>query len=154
MQELLDYPVAVFVISLIVFWSAVHGGCVLAVRLRERDDPDRDDLRLITSSSLTLLALVIGFNFSMAMGRYDQRRNYEEEEANAIGTEYVRADLLPAQDADRVRALLKAYLDQRFLFYATHDKDRLRSINSEEARIEIAMWEIVQTAQTRSPPTR
>ena len=39
----------------------------------------------------------------------------EEEEANAIGTEYVRADLLPAADAARVRALLRNYLDQRVL---------------------------------------
>ncbi len=43
-----------------------------------------------------LLGLIIGFSFSMAISRYDQRKNYEEAEANAIGTEYVRADLLPA----------------------------------------------------------
>ena len=51
------------------------------------------------NASLTLLALIIGFSFSMAVSRYDQRKNYEEEEANAIGTEYVRVDLLPAEDA-------------------------------------------------------
>jgi hypothetical protein len=43
---------------------------------------------------LTLLALIIGFSFSMAVSRYDQRKSYEEAEANAIGTEYARADLL------------------------------------------------------------
>lgn len=151
MQRFLDYPLAVFLVSLIVFWSAVQGGCALAVRLRERDDPDRDDLKLITSSCLTLLALVIGFNFSMAMGRYDQRRNYEEEEANAIGTEYVRADLLPAEDTQRVRTLLKEYLDQRLRFYTTHDYAQLRSIDSEQARIESEMWKIVETAANAEP---
>jgi hypothetical protein len=45
---------------------------------------------------MTLLALIIGFTFSMAVSRYDQRRTLEEAEANAIGTEYLRADLLPA----------------------------------------------------------
>ena len=38
---------------------------------------------------------LIAFAFSMAVSRYDQRKNYEEQEANAIGTEYVRADQLP-----------------------------------------------------------
>jgi hypothetical protein len=47
---------------------------------------------------LTLLALIIGFSFSMAVTRYDQRKNTEQE-ANAIGTEYVRADLLSPVDA-------------------------------------------------------
>jgi hypothetical protein len=42
----------------------------------------------------------------MAVSRYDQRKNYEEAEANAIGTEYVRADLLPTTDAMSVRQLL------------------------------------------------
>ena len=43
----------------------------------------------------------------MAITRYDQRKNYEEAEANAIGTEYVRADLLPETDAAKVRELLE-----------------------------------------------
>jgi hypothetical protein len=40
----------------------------------------------------------------MAVSRYDLRESYEEAEANAIHTEYVRADLLPAADALKVRA--------------------------------------------------
>ena len=42
------------------------------------------------AASLTLPGLIIGFTFSMAIDRYDQRKNYEEAEANAIGTEYLR----------------------------------------------------------------
>jgi hypothetical protein len=49
----------------------------------------------------------------MAVSRYDQRKNLEEAETNTIGTEYVRADLLPPADAATVRALLKSYVDQR-----------------------------------------
>ena len=49
----------------------------------------------VQAAALTLLGLIIGFSFSMATGRYDLRKSYEEAEANAIGTEYVRADLLP-----------------------------------------------------------
>ena len=45
-----------------------------------------------------MLALIIGFSISMASSRYDQRKNREEAEANAIGTEMLRADLLPPAD--------------------------------------------------------
>jgi hypothetical protein len=54
-----------------------------------------------------LLALIIGFSFSIAIGRYEQRRDYEEAEAKAIGTEYVRADFLASTDAAKVRVLLR-----------------------------------------------
>ena len=57
----------------------------------------------------------------MATNRYDQRKNFEEAEANAIGTEWLRADLLTPADADTVRKLLGSYLNQRIAFYANKD---------------------------------
>ena len=88
-----------------------RSGCAIGVRR-----PRSDDFGLILAATLTLLALIIGFSFSMATARYDQRKNYEEQEANAIGTEYVRADLLSPVEAAKVRSLLGSYLDQRVLF--------------------------------------
>src|SRR5262245_10726477 len=70
---------------------------------------DQEGFSTVRNATLTLLGLIIGFSFSMAVTRYDQRKNYEEAEANAIGTEYVRADLLPAEDAGKVRKLLIRY---------------------------------------------
>ena len=81
-------------------------------------------------AALTLLSLLIGFTFSMAISRYDQRKTYEEAEANAIGTEYVRLGVLPEADAARVRALLKDYLDQRVLFYTNRDANQLQQVNA------------------------
>ncbi|MET3907810.1 hypothetical protein ABID59_002151 [Bradyrhizobium sp. S3.3.6] len=84
-------------------------------------DEQKDDLSLVLAASLTLLALIIGFSFSMATNRYDQRKNFEEAEANAIGTEYLRADFLPPADTARVRALLSDYTKQRILFFINAD---------------------------------
>jgi hypothetical protein len=70
----------------------------------------------------------------MAIGRYDQRNNLEEGEANAIGTQYMRADLLPAADAAKVRALLRDYVDQRILRYETRDEEKIRQISTRTAR--------------------
>ena len=58
---------------------------------------EREDLDIVQTAILTLLALIIGFSFSMAVSRYDVRKTYWEAEANAIGTEYLRADLLPVE---------------------------------------------------------
>ena len=110
------YPFLIFVLSLTGLWLSALLGAYLG-RLRPVEESERQDLNLVVSSSLTMLGLIIGFTFSMAVSRYDLRKNYEEEEANAIGTEYVRAGLLPPADATKIRGLLKRYLDQRISYY-------------------------------------
>jgi len=144
----------VFAISLVALWLAVQFGAFLAHRVRPLTEGERDDLDLLISSSLTLLALIIGFSFSMAVSRYDQRKNYEEEEANAIGTEYLRAELLPAAEAAKVKQLLTQYTDQRLLFYTTGNRQKLDAINVETARLQNEMWSTVQSvAKTQQTPT-
>ena len=95
---------------------------------------------------LTLLGLLIGFAFSMAVTRYDQRKDYEEGEANAIGTASVRADLLPDADAAQVRILLKRYLNERVRFYTTLDPLQLAKINAETVALQDQMWAVVRSA--------
>jgi hypothetical protein len=87
----------------------------------------------------------------MAVGRYDERKNLEEAEANAIGTEYVRADLLPSADATRVRNLLRSYIDQRLLFYTTVDVNTLEQINASTVRLQNDLWSAVRSAATAQP---
>src|SRR5450631_714267 len=128
-KPIMEYPIYFFFFSLVVLWLAAQFGFYMRQRRPLRDEL-RDDFGLIETATLTLLGLIIGFSFSMAISRYDQRKNYEEAEANAIGTEYVRADLLPASDAARVRDLLRNYLDQRILFYTTRDERQLQRINA------------------------
>ena len=64
----------------------------------------------------------------MANSRFDQRKTYEEGEANAIGTEYLRADLLRSTDGANVRGPLRDYLDQRISFYETRNVNVLRQM--------------------------
>ncbi|QNI31930.1 hypothetical protein H7849_23370 [Alloacidobacterium dinghuense] len=145
------FPFEVFFVSLIVLWLSVQLGSFFGKLRPIKEEDDRSDLDLVISASLTMLALIIGFTFSMAVSRYDQRKNYEEEEANAIGTEYVRADLLPAADGAKVRQLLTQYLDQRLLFYTTRDQEQLQTIDNQTAKLQNEMWSAVQTAATTQP---
>jgi hypothetical protein len=143
MRNQMISPFLVLFISFVVLWLSARTGA--AFRKREPLDDDlRHDLDVVVAATLTLLGLIIGFSFSMATDRYDQRKNLEESEANAIGTEYVRADLLPADDAGRVRALLIEYLDQRLLFYETNNPDALRQINNATAELETKLWSAVR----------
>ena len=87
----------------------------------------------------------------MATSRYDQRKNYEEAEANAIGTEYVRADLLPDANAAAVRALLRKYLDERILFYMAGDGQELQQINARTARLQTELWTAVRAPAVAQP---
>ncbi len=64
-------------------------------------------------SMLGLLALLLAFTFSAALQRYENRSQTVVAEANAIGTTYLRARLLPGEMPDEVQALLRQYLDVR-----------------------------------------
>ena len=97
----LDHPFLILAISLPTFWLFALTGAWLHKRARDFGQDSHDDFQFVLGGTLTLLALIVGFTFSMAVNRYDQRKNYEEQEANAIGTEYVRADLLPSADGPR-----------------------------------------------------
>ena len=91
MNPIIDNPYAVFAIALVAQWGAAFVGDVLRRRIRPLKKDEREDFDTVLAASLTLLALIIGFSYSMAVSRYDQRKNYEEAEANAIGTAYLRA---------------------------------------------------------------
>ena len=151
MISVLDYPLVIFGLSFILFGLSALAGDFCRRRVAALKQENRDDFSVIQGASLTLLGLLIGFTFSMTITRYDQRKNYEEAEANAIGTEYVRAGLLPAPDAAKVRELLKDYLDQRVLFYVTRDSSRLRQIDSSTAQLQANLWSIVQARAVAQP---
>ena len=147
---MLNYPFVFFFFSLVVMWIAAQIGAV-ARRRRPLEDELRDDFNLVETATLTLLGLIIGFSFSMATVRYDQRKNYEEAEANAIGTEYVRADLLPAADAARVHTQLKKYLDLRIRFYRTRWARDLSQIDADTVQLQGEMWSVVQAPAVARP---
>jgi len=148
----LDYPLLLLLpLSFAVMAaSAWLGGWYAARRPTDAVDT-RDDFNVILAATLTLLGLIIGFTFSMALNRYDQRKNLEEEEANAIGTQYLRAGLLPAADAAKVRALLKDYLDLRIQFYTVRDVELYQQINARTTKMQTELWNAVQAPAVAQP---
>jgi len=151
MSTLTDYPTLVFVLTLCSLWLCAQLGAALRRKQEAHGGRAPETFTIVLTASLTLLGLIIGFTFSMAISRYDMRKNYEAEEANAIGTEYVRAGLLPATDAAMTRLLLRSYLDQRILLYHSGEEDRRGQIRQRIAQQQQQLWSTVQNAALAQP---
>jgi len=151
MSKLTDYPQLLFVVSLVVFWGCAQLGAALRRKQEAHGEPAPEIFTIVLTASLTLLGLIIGFTFSMAVSRYDQRKDYEENEANAIGTEYVRAGLLSSTDAATTRLLLRSYLEQRILRYQSEDEDQRARIRERTTQLQTQLWDTVQRAAIAQP---
>ncbi|SAK82846.1 hypothetical protein AWB75_05318 [Caballeronia catudaia] len=152
MSDPIGHPLFVFLIAFVAMWLAARAGVLLCAFTNAGQTQLPRLFDVIQAATLTLLALIISFSFSMAIERYDQRKNYEEAEANAIGTEYLRLDLLPANDAAKVRELLVGYVAQRISFYSTAHEAELRNINDRTSKTQAALWSAVAAA-ARAEPT-
>ncbi|MGY8661581.1 hypothetical protein Q3C01_04335 [Bradyrhizobium sp. UFLA05-109] len=128
MHAHINNPLIVFVIALIVQCVALYIGDFLRKRTQQLRQDERHDFDTVRATTMTLLALIIAFSFAMAVSRYDQRKTLEEAEANAIGTEYLRADLLPGELGAQARELLGNYLRLRIAFYENDDERAGRAI--------------------------
>ncbi|MGC1988358.1 MAG: hypothetical protein WA690_06275 [Candidatus Acidiferrales bacterium] len=146
---LLDHPLALLVATVAVLWIASRLGFYIHKHTPQPLEPDEDDFALILGATLTLLGLIIGFTFSMAVNRYDQRKNYEEQEANAIGTEYLRLGLSAV--AANGRMLLRDYLDQRIIYYTARDPDRVRQTRVQTSQLESQLWSTLSAPGTLQP---
>jgi hypothetical protein len=95
----------------------------------------------IEAATFALLGLLLGFAFSGALGRFDTRRGLIVQEANAIGTAYLRLDLAPTDDQPELRRLFREYLDARIRVYATPTDDEAtdRSIVAAE-EVQRRIW--------------
>ena len=150
-MNVVDHPLLLFVLSFAILWLSARFGASVLRRWIKLEPDARKDFATILATTLTLNGLIIGFTFSMSIGRYEQRKNYEEAEANAIATEFVRADVLAAADGAKVRALLLAYVDQRLAFYTACREEEIRQIQTRTAQLQMQMWAAVLGTATAQP---
>lgn len=115
--------------------------------------PDgHDPSTVIQTTAFTLLALLLAFSFSLALGRYDARRGALLRESNAIATSFLRADLLDPADAVRMRGDLRDYVAARLDFARADAAPEQRTlINERSFRLQRGMWLLATTAAHRDP---
>jgi len=112
----------------------------------------QDPSAVVQGAAFTVLALLLGFSFSLALGRYDARRAALVREATAIGTTYIRARLLDASDAAAIRADLRSYVAQRIEFAradANPEQRAVADVKSQE--LQRHMWQAAIRTARRDP---
>lgn len=135
---------------LILMTLAVAGGIALRT-WNDRRDPSgsrggEGGLEgYVVSAVLGLLALLMGFTFSLAVDRFEMRRALVLEEANAIGTTYLRAQLLQEPHRTRISQLLVNYTDNRITL-GTAPPDRIPPLLVENDRMLTDLWAATASA--------
>jgi hypothetical protein len=128
----------------ILLFGLLWGSSVLGNRLRMRLRTT-SEATYATAAAVSLLALLIGFTFSLALNRYDNRRDLVVEEAAAVFSLWQRLPLLPNPQRAELAALARRYADQR-LIYFTFGIDQDKALRADEAADAMSdrMWEIVR----------
>jgi hypothetical protein len=137
----------------VVFFAAME----LAFRAGRRHSPRTDDalrshVGALQAALLGLLALLLGFNFAMAVARFDARKALLQEEVSAINTTYLRAQLLPPRERQEVMELLKAYVAARVEFMkAVIDQALIEAAIASAARVEAQLWTVAGRMAEQNP---
>jgi hypothetical protein len=141
---------ALFIVGLLV--AATEFG--RRIRLRSREEKFSSGLGVIDGAVFGLMALLLGFSFSGAVSRFDARRELIVQETNAIGTAWLRVDLLPEAAQPQIRDDFRAYLDARLAFYKNLGADRVKAVDelalSEKLQNKIWRESVVAAKQTSS----
>lgn len=100
-----------FLITCLVLFLAFEGGVFLGKRHRlVSGEEDRSPIGTIVAATLGLLAFILAFTFGIAATKFEDRRTLVVDEANAIGTTFLRAGYLPEASRNEIRNLLKEYV--------------------------------------------
>lgn len=142
----------IFVVLIVLFLLAAEVG-FRAGRQRGRRAADKEpQVGTIQGAILGMLALLLGFSFAMAQSRYDARRALVVDEANAIGTAYLRAQLLPKPEAQEVAAALRRYVDVRLKRLGERvDEPALREALKESEQLHEYLWTRAVRATQQDP---
>ncbi len=106
-----------FVVNEVCFRIAAH-------RQLPARDARKSQIDLVVAALLGLLGLLLAFSFEIGEARFEKRKELVLEEANAIATTYLRADMLPAPQGERIQVLLRQYIDERASLRSVADLDR------------------------------
>lgn len=85
--------------------------------VEEQPERSHKGISSIEAAVFALLGLLLAFSFAGAMSRFDTNRQLIVQEANAIGTAYLRLDLLPADRQPEIRRLFRGYVENRLQVY-------------------------------------
>jgi len=143
-------------------WLVLLGGMLLSIeagmRLRARHraaQGDSTNFGAVHGAAFALMGLVIAFTFSGAASRFDHRRDLVVEEANDIGTAYLRIQVLPEASRGPLQDKFREYVDSRLQTYsAGTDVARVSQLLQQTAELQGQIWKLALEGigHASSPP--
>ena len=154
MLYLLDHPIALFVVVTVVLLLAHEIGYRLRAWAKHPEDKDWEkEVHQTRNQIAVLLSLLIGFAMSMAVSRFDERKQLVIDEANAIGTAYLRVGMQVEPMPTLAPAMFRDYVDARLAIFGTSSGVDERDPAVRRARqIQDELWKQA-TATARKTPT-
>lgn len=145
-------PIAgILVVVVLILFLACEVGYQLGKRAKTRKEVESPaSLGSIVAGLLGMLAFVLAFTFSIASGHNDLRKLRVLEEANVVGTAYLRADLLPAEYGEEIKGLLRDYVDLRLQKVTV---ENYRAVLDRSEVIHGLLWTRVRGAALARPDT-
>jgi hypothetical protein len=134
-----------FVICL-AFFALMLAATEVGFRLGRKSEgitPDKTKSQVSTVEAgiLAVLGLLLGFTMSMAVSRFEARKQLVLDEANAIGTSCLRTELIPAPQGSEIASLLRQYVDVRVQYgTANNDLPRLGSLHTRTISLQKEFW--------------
>ena len=143
----------VFGVSAVMLLLFAETGYRLGAAARRRNpEAARNHGGSIQGAVLGLLGLLLGFSFAMAVGRHDTRRLLAVEEANSIGTTWLRTEFLGETRAAEARELLRRYTGHHLQAYRTaNDPAAFSKLMAESTGIQNQLWKIASEAAAEKP---
>lgn len=134
---------ALFAATVAVVMSAMWAGYGLghaAPRwsVNEKESP----VSTAATAILTLVGFILAFTFSIVSDRYDARVTLVRDEANVIGTAWLRSDFLPEPDRSEAAGLFREYVDRRLDAIQSRDFDKIKIMLIESGRIQRQLWDM------------
>jgi hypothetical protein len=127
-------------------------GVVAGRRLRDKAEILREPVGVVQAALLGLVALILAFGLTMAVGRYDSRRAAVVADANAIGTTYLRAQTLREPIRTRSLDLLVRYTDTSIaLSHSIPGSAAAKAEIAQGARLQRSLWRLAGEALAGSP---
>jgi hypothetical protein len=137
-------------VAMVVTW--ILGRAIGEHHRQQFDEEARSHASGLHGAMLGLLALLLGFTFSMAVQRFETNRDMVSHEASAIETAYLRADIADEPERLALKGLLRRYIDTRVTLYqAKIDQPKRAAINAETRRLQAEIWRHAMTTAARAP---
>ena len=135
-----------------VIGGAALVGVVLGRFAQRRHDAYRESIGVLQGAMLGVVGLILAFGLSLAVGRYQDRRAHVVDDANTIGTAYLRAQTIAEPRRTRSLQLLRQYNDLAIqLTYEIPGSAALRRTAAEEGGIQQDLWRLAGEAMNEEP---